>query len=463
MREYKTFYVLRIAFFAAITGLLFGFDTAIISGALKFIVKEFQIEHTNIVLQEYIVSAVPFGALIGATLSRVSSSLIGRKMSILVTAVLFSIGTLVAVMGHRVDTLILGRLLMGLGVGLSSMIVPMYLSEISPPDIRGRLVFCYQLAVTIGLLSAFLTNYIFSSSENWRYMFLVGLLPSMILLFGIFTLPESPRLLVMKRKYDDAKQVLSKIICNPSLVEKQLEEIKSASVSQSGFSKLFSKPMAPVTVLCVLIFAFQQLSGINVIMYYAPMIYHSAGFTETSQQLLASLLNGLTFVTATAISTWIVDKLGRRKLFLIGSTGMLFCLLLLGTIYNQVFDDYGAKNSMFLAIFVILGHIIFFAISLGPLPYLIMSELFPLRMKDSGMALASCSNWGFNVVVSITFLSLVDAFTISYTFYFYAFCTFLSIIFGFFFMPETRGISLEKIEKNIFANIKIRFIGEPKQ
>ena len=174
MKEYRTSYVARIAFFAAITGLLFGFDTAIISGALKFVMRDLSINDTDIVLQEYIVSAVPFGALIGATLSKMSSLLIGRKFSILLTSVLFSIGTLIAVMGNSVDTLIMGRFLMGLGVGLSSMIVPMYLSEISPPSIRGRLVFCYQLAVTIGLLSAFITNYIFSSSENWRYMFLVG-------------------------------------------------------------------------------------------------------------------------------------------------------------------------------------------------------------------------------------------------------------------------------------------------
>ena len=459
MKEYRTSYVARIAFFAAITGLLFGFDTAIISGALKFVMRDLSINDTDIVLQEYIVSAVPFGALIGATLSKMSSLLIGRKFSILVTSVLFSIGTLIAVMGNSVDTLIIGRFLMGLGVGLSSMIVPMYLSEISPPSIRGRLVFCYQLAVTIGLLSAFVTNYIFSSSENWRYMFLVGLFPSLLLLFGTFILPESPRLLVMKRKYSEARKVIAKIIGDSPLVDKQLEEIKSVNTSQSSFITLLLKPMAPVTILCILIFAFQQLSGINVIMYYSPTIYQKAGFAETSEQLLASLLNGLVFVIATAISTWIVDKVGRRKLFFVGSIGMFFCLIMLGMIYNGIFDNYALKSRMFLAISAILGHIVFFAVSLGPLPYLIMSELFPLKMKDSGMALASCSNWGFNVAVSASFLSLVNSFTIAYTFFFYAFCTFLGIVFGFLFMPETKGISLEQIEKNIFSGKRTRFVG----
>jgi SP family galactose:H+ symporter-like MFS transporter len=459
MKEYETSYVIRIAFFAAIAGLLFGFDTAIISGALKFIVKDLQIEETNILLQEYIVSSVPLGALLGATFSKLSSSLVGRKFSILITAILFSIGTLIAVIGSSVYTLIFGRFLMGLGVGLSSMIVPMYLSEISPSSIRGRLVFCYQLAVTIGLLCAFLTNYIFCTSENWRHMFLVGLFPSLLLLIGTFILPESPRLLVMKHKYNDARKVLARITGNPSLVEKQLKEIKSVNSSQSSIRQIFMKPITPITMLCVLIFAFQQLSGINVIMYYSPTIYQEAGFNKINEQLLASLLNGLVFVFATAVSTWIVDKVGRRKLFFTGCLGMLICLTLLGSIYSQVFNQYNIEYKMVLAIAAILGHIIFFAISLGPLPYLIMSELFPLKMKDSGMALASCSNWGFNVVVSVSFLSLINTFTISYTFYFYAFCIFIGIIFGFFFMPETKGVSLEQIEKNIFANKKTRLVG----
>lgn len=460
MIKYSTAsYIARTVFLTAITGFLFGFDTAIISGALKFIMRDLSINDTDIVLQEYIVSAVPFGALTGAIFSKPSSLLIGRRFSILVTAAFFFLGTVIAVTSNSVDILIIGRFFIGIGVGLSSMIVPMYLSEISPSSIRGRLVFCYQLAGTIGLLAAFITNYVFSSSENWRCMFLVGLFPSLLLLFGIFILPESPHFLVIKRKYSEAKRVITKIRCDSPLADKQLEEIKSVDISQTTFLKLLLKPVGPITFLCVLLFALQQLSGINIIMYYSPTIYQKAGFTETNQQLLASLLNGLVFVIATVVGTWIVDRVGRKKLFFIGSVGMLCFLIVLGTIYNGAFDYYPLRSRMFLAIFAILGHIAFFAISLGPIPYLIMSELFPLRIKESGMALVSCSNWSFNLVVSTSFLSIVNSLTIAYTFYFYAFCTFLGIIFVFFFMPETKDISLEQIEKNIFSGNKSRFIG----
>jgi SP family galactose:H+ symporter-like MFS transporter len=461
MQEYRTLYISFVAFFATIAGLLFGFDTAIISGALKFILIDLNIDKSNFILQEFIVSSVPLGAFIGSIISKYSSNLLGRKKSISVTSILFSLGTIISICQNNVDTVIIGRLIMGLGVGLSSMIVPMYLSEISPFSIRGTIVFCYQLAVTIGLLLAFLTNYVFSISGNWRHMFLIGLFPSIILLFGTFILPESPRWLVIKNKLSEAKYVLNKLLGNDKLVNKQLEDIKFSSSSKNSFSffYFFHKPISTITLFCILMFALQQLSGINVIMYYSPTIYQQAGFYNTKQQLLAALLNGFVFVIFTAFGAWLVDRIGRRKLLMIGLAGMFLCLLTLSLLYNKYTIFAHSDYKMFLSIISIIGHITFFAISLGPLPYLIMSELFPLKMREYGMAIASCSNWGFNVIVSSTFLSLVNLFNMSYTFLFYSFFVFIGLIFCFFFMPETKGISLEKIERNIFSNIKIRFIG----
>jgi len=221
MEKYRITYILCVAFFATIAGLLFGFDTAIISGSLKFILSDLNIDKEDFVLQEFIVSSVPIGAFLGAIFSRLSSDVIGRKKSIAITSILFSLGTLIAVSSNSIKTVIIGRLIMGLGVGLSSMIVPMYLSEISPIKIRGALVFCYQLSVTMGLLVAFITNYVFADSGSWKCMFLIGLFPSLILLIGTFILPESPRWLVIKNKFYEAKQVLKLLIKNNNLIKKE--------------------------------------------------------------------------------------------------------------------------------------------------------------------------------------------------------------------------------------------------
>ena len=453
----NSFYIIITTIVAAIAGLLFGFDTGVISGALQFIVHEFNIPQTDTFLQGIIVSSVPLGALFGAICSKFSSSWIGRKKSIIVTAILFIIGTLLTALAPGVIEIILGRLIMGLAVGLSAMIVPMYLSEISSPKNRGAIVCCFQLAITIGLFSAFLTNYAFSHSGNWRAMFAVGLIPSIILAFGMLMLPYSPRWLIANNREEEARKVL-KLLRNTDNIDDEVEEIKGAIVHKdSGLIKAFSKPIRKVTIICVALFAFQQLSGINTIMYYAPTIYQHAGFAGAQGQILASLANGVAFILATVLGIWVVDKLGRRKLFFIGFIGMVVCLLILGMTYQNIFPVNSVK---ILALLAVISYIICFGISLGPLSYLMMAELFPLNVKATGMAVASCSNWGFNVLVSSTFLTLIHYFTISYAFYFYGICTLIGLIFCYFLVPETKGVSLEHIENNIYKGIKSRNLGK---
>jgi sugar porter (SP) family MFS transporter len=449
-------YVIKVSLFSAIAGLLFGFDTGIISGALQFVIKTFNIPSDAYLVQEMIVSSVPVGALVGAIFSKSSSEKMGRKKSIILTSILFIIGTFVASLAENTHGVILGRLILGFAVGLSAMIVPMYLSEVSPPSIRGGVVFCFQLAITIGLFVAFLINYIFAGSGNWRAMFLIGLIPAAILGIGMFFLPYSPRWLMMKNREEQARSVLSKLRKSDN-VEQELEEIKeSLRYKQKNFRSLFMKPLRSVTMICFFLFAFQQLSGVNTIMYYAPVIYKNAGFKYANGQILASLADGIAFVLATVVAVWLVDKIGRRPLFFIGFTGMIFCLVLLGTVYQNIFS---LELNKTLSLIAVIGHIIFFGISLGPLCYLMMSELFPLNTRSIGMAIASCGNWGFNVIVSSTFLTLIDLITISYTFYFYAFCTFIGLLMCYFLIPETKGVSLEHIEDNLYNNKGTRYIG----
>jgi MFS transporter, SP family, galactose:H+ symporter len=454
-KSYVIAYTVMIVFFSTIAGLLFGFDTGVISGALPFIAKSFDINASHYFLKGCIVSAVPLGALIGALFSKPASFHVGRRRSILITAVLFMIGTGLVAYAQDINMVLVGRVLMGLAVGLSAMIVPMYLSEVSAPQSRGAVVFCFQLAITVGLLMAFVINYIFSDAENWRAMFEVGLIPAVLLYIGMLILPSSPRWLALKGEDQKAKRVLAKIRGTQD-IEREFNEIKATTQHKRGGLKLaLANPVRVLVIITFGLFMFQQFSGINTIMYYAPVIYHNAGFQSVHQQYLWAMADGMVFVLATLIGIVLVDRLGRRPLFFIGFVGMIICLAGLGAIFQGHWHAFSEN----LSIVMVLGYIVFFGISLGPLCYLMMSELFPLNVKGTGMALASCSNWGFNVVVSATFLTLIHFLGIGHTFYLYAGLTCVGLVFMAALVPETKGRSLEEIEANLYNNIKARHLG----
>ena len=250
----------------------------------------------------------------------------------------------------------------------------------------------------------------------------------------------------MKGHDDRAKAVLTKLRGH-SNVEHELDAIKeTAHHSHGSFKLLFSKRLRILVVICLGLFMFQQLSGINTIMYYAPTIYKHAGFVGAHGQILASVCDGVVFIVATVVGIWTVDSIGRRALFFIGFIGMILCLTLLGHAYGTT----GSNALRYIALSTVLGYIFFFGISLGPLSYLIMSELFPLNVRSTGMALASCSNWAFNFIVSSTFLTLISWLGIGHTFYLYALLTFLGLVFTYFLVPETKGMTLEQIEDNLY-------------
>lgn len=468
-------YILILSTIAAIAGLLFGFDTGVINGALPYIALTFHIVEPKVghvlnipaysvfnimhvsgtVLKELIVSAVPFGALIGAILSSTASHILGRRGTIIASAILFILGTLFAAVAASTNMLILGRLLMGIAVGLSAMVVPMYLSEVAPPAIRGSVVFLYQMAITVGILSAFIINFIFHAHENWRAMFAVGIIPSVLLGVGMLCLPESPRWLMLKGKSKRVMATLRKLRGHPE-VEAEIKEIEeTVTHARGGLRSLFSKKLRPLVIITFGLFVFQQLTGINTIFYYAPTLFNAAGFHGSTAEILAAISTGTVNVFATLFGIWFVDRLGRKKLLYVGLIGIVICHIVMGSAYHHLFG----ANIKWISLTAALLFIAFFAISISGIAYIMMSELYPLNVRSVGMATASCANWGFNWLVSVTFLSVVNALGFGDTYWLYAGFSFIALIFVIFLVPETKNVTLEHIEKNLYAGVRSRDLG----
>jgi len=467
-------YILGLAIVSAIAGLLFGFDIGIISGALPFIAKTFNIisgkaSHLSYLLfgfipvsgtflQEFIVAAVPGGALIGAIISAKFARNLGRRRSIILTGVLFFFGTLMAVLSPSADLLIISRLIMGFAVGVSATIVPMYLAEVSPPSIRGATIFLYQMAVTVGIFSSAIINYIFATIPNpsWRWMFAIGLIPSAFLSIGMYMLPSSPRWLVRRGEMKLAEEALKKLR-NTDDVALELADIKdSLQHAEHGLKVLFSKRFRPLVIIAFGLFVFQQLTGINTIFYYAPTIFENAGFHGVQGAITAALATTGINVLATLVGIWLVDSLGRRKLLSIGLTGIVICMFIMGAAYHHWFP-----NEHWVLLVGVLLFITCFAFSIGGIPYILMSEVFPLNVKTVGMAVASCANWGFNWLVASTFLTLVDGIGIGNADWLYAFFSVLALIFVLTLVPETKNRSLEDITRNLYRDVPMRHLGDP--
>lgn len=447
---------------AAIAGLLFGFDTGVISGAQEFMFNYFNMTEQSLYLSAIkglVVASVPLGALFGAIVSGYFAQGLGRRRSLMFTAVLFLIGTFFAAFAPTIHFVIVGRVIMGLAIGISAMVAPMYLAEISPPDNRGSIIFFFQLAITIGIFVSFAIDLwfakIFESSVAWRWMFGVGVVPSVLLFFGMIKLPPSPRWLILKNRFPEAQAVMQRLLGRLDVSEEMNEMKESYARKQSGdWRALFKKPLLPLLGVAFALFVFQQLSGINAVIYYGPSIFEKAGFGAESK-FMAQLFIGLINVVATILGVWVVDKLGRRPLLFIGFVGMIICLGLMGFCLKA----YGLHPYLSLA--AALAYIVFFAISLGGVPYILMSELFPLKVRASGMAIASCANWGFNMLVSFSFGILVELFGgMGNVFMLYMAFTIVGLIFAHKYVPETKRRHLEEIEDNFYHGKELSHLGD---
>ena len=428
-------------------GLLFGYDTGVISGALLFIRQEFA--PLSAFQEGIIVSFLLVGAMVGALSGGPLSDRVGRRPAALLAAIIFGIGALAVAFAPTVSFLVFGRFLLGLGVGLASMIVPLYIAEIAPADRRGELVSLNQLMITIGILLSYIVGVAFAPIEGWRWMFGVALIPALILGIGMFRLPESPRWLFEHGQLEKAREVLN-LSRNPEEVEqefREMQEIKDQDreISQErvSYKELLAPYVRPALIIGIGLAIFQQITGINTVIYYAPTILQGVGFSEGGAIAATALGVGVVNVGFTILAVRIIDRVGRRPLLIIGLIGMIISLALLGV----VFATGGSGGAAGLLATVCLGlYIASFAISLGPIFWLMISEIYPLRIRGSAMSVASIANWGSNFIVALIFPVLLATLGGAGSFWLFAALGIVAWIFVYFRVPETKGRSLEEIE-----------------
>lgn len=449
-------YIIGVSIIAAVAGLLFGFDTGIISGALLFIQNDFVISTG---MKELIVSSVLFGAMFGSLSSGRLTDRFGRRKLMLLISLFFIVGTLIASLANSVYGILFGRLFIGFAIGMGSYTAPLYIAEVSPYEMRGGLVSLNQLAITLGILSSYLINYTFTSIDgSWRWMFAIGLAPAILLSIGMLFLPESPRWLVAQNQIDKAIATL-KHLRHSGNVQHEIDEIQhSLTIKQASFREIFSPWIRPVLFLGAALGFIQQVTGINTIIYYAPTIFQLAGFHDTSSSIFATIGIGVVNVLSTVFAIFFLDRIGRRPLLLVGLVGMCVSLLGLSTAFHM-----GTDISMlrWAAIGCTFTYIICFAFSLGAILWLIVSEIFPLEVRGTAMSAAVFSCWLWNFLVSSTFLTLLNACGPSETFLIYALMCIGSFIFCYYKVPETNGVTLEHIEENIRQGVPLREIGRP--
>jgi SP family galactose:H+ symporter-like MFS transporter len=440
---------------AALAGLMFGLDIGVISGAQQFIQSAFGINDRMI---EWIVSAMMAGAALGSLGSGWLSKRLGRKRSLILGGILFVIGSFLCAITPSASALIGFRFILGLAIGIASFTAPMYLAEVTPENIRGSMVSTYQLMITIGILVAFLSDLAFSHSGLWRWMLGVIGIPGVLFLIGVFTLPESPRWLMMRQRADEAKAVLQNLRGDATHVAREMAEIaEQVKTTQRGFQMFFKNRNFRRSVgLGILLQAVQQFTGINVVMYYAPHIFQAMGYSTTSQLWFTAIV-GLVNVLATFIAIGFVDKIGRKPILYAGFIVMTIGMGIVGAMMHL---GIATRAESLFTVAMLLVFIVGFAMSAGPLIWTICSEIQPLQGRDFGIACSTFTNWVCNFIIGATFLTMLNKFGHAQTFWLFAGLNALFIVFTFWLVPETKDISLEHIERNLMKGLPLRFIGQ---
>jgi MFS transporter, SP family, galactose:H+ symporter len=437
-------FVYVAAAFAALGGLLFGYDTGVISGALLFIKNSFAL---SVFHQEIVVSVVLVGASIGALSGGRLADRFGRRMMLLVTSLIFIAGAVLCAAAMSVEVLAIGRAIVGLGIGFASSTVPLYISEVSPADERGWQVSLFQLAITVGILGAYLVDYGFAKTENWRWMLGLAVVPGAILGLGMLFLPETPRWYAGHGDAEAARNVLIKIRGTED-VGAELQEIQATlqkAQERGHISDLLLPAVRPALVIGIGLAVFQQITGINTVIYYAPRIIQSAGISSASGAILATAGIGLVNVVMTIVSMWLIDRAGRRPLLLTGIAGMTASLGVLGWVFHLPARSGGIAE---IALITLMAYVASFAISLGPIFWLLISEIYPLRIRGGAEGIAAGANWASNFLVSVTFLTLLQSLGPSKTFWLYGVFAVAAWFFSYFLVPETKGRTLEEIESS---------------
>ncbi|MFT8317316.1 MAG: sugar porter family MFS transporter [Sporolactobacillus sp.] len=438
-----------IYFFGAIGGLLFGYDTGVISGALLFIQRDIPMNHF---LQGAIVSILLLGAAIGSTIFGKLSDKKGRKFSFSIIAIVYIFGSLGSALAGEIYVLLISRLLLGFAVGGSTMLVPLYLSEMAPKRTRGQVGMLNILMIMLGILLAYLINFAFASIEGWRWMLGLAAVPALIMLIGSSFIPESPSWLLVHGKEERATRIM-KLTKGPKEIRGTLQRFaarrkENRAKKQAAHPSILEKWVRPALIAGAGLALFQQLLGINTVIYYAPTIFRNAGLGN-SASLLGTLGIGVLNVIAAFISMQLIDRLGRKVLLLGGSSGILISLISLSSL---LFIFGNTTATAWWTVGLLCAFIVFFQGTWGAITWIMLPEIFPVRLRATGTALSSRMNWLGNLAISFVFPTLLARLGPAISFLIFAVNAALSIVFVWFLLPETKGISLDQVEKILHEN-----------
>ena len=440
--EVKLFVYVAVGI-AAVGGLLFGYDTGVISGAILFIKKQFSLSAT---MEEIVVSSVLVGAVMGAVIGGALTGRFGRRNMIILAGIIFTVSAIGTALAPTVAWLIAARVVSGIAIGIASFISPMYIAELVPAKVRGSLVAVNMLAITTGIVVAYLVDYAFSSIAGWRYMFGLAAIPSIVLVIGMWCLPDSPRWLISKSKIDEARRILQRVR-TASDVGPEIAEIQQSMKIQGagGMTGLCQPSLRMPLIVGLGLAIFQQITGINTVIYYAPTIFKFAGIGATGPAILAGA--GLTMVMWIfhVMAIFLLDRVGRRPLLLVGVAGQIVGLAILGAAFQ--FPQLASLKS-YVAIGGLVIYVACFAFGLGPIFWLMISEIYPLKVRGAAMSAVTVTNWALNLMVAATFLTLVGVLGHAGTFWLYGIIAAGAWVFFYLLVPETKGKSLEQIEEH---------------
>jgi MFS transporter, SP family, galactose:H+ symporter len=428
---------------------LFGYDTGVVSGALLFIKTDFDLDSFQ---QGSVVSVLLLGAIVGALFTGRIGDRIGRKATLGLLGTVFALGIAIAALASGYVLLMVGRVVMGLGVGGVSALVPTYLSEISPAQIRGRMLTLNQLLITIGLLAAYIVNMIFSGSGNWRAMFWIGALPAAALALGSLRLPESPAWLIAQGRIEDAKAMIGSVAGSrgaDQVIERYRREAEQRKAQQArergprrqGMRALLAPRLRPALIVGLTLAALQQFAGINTILYYAPTIMQETGLSA-SNSIVYSVAIGVINLAMTILALRLIDRLGRRALLLMSLGGMLISLVLLGLSF--VVDLSSVVTLLFMLVYIMA-----FAIGMGPVFWVLLGEIFPTSDRAEGASAGSTANWLSNFAVSLAFLPVVEAIGQGETFWIFAVICALGVWFVSRYVPETKDRNFLEVDAEL--------------
>ncbi len=441
----RTRFVLRLAIIAAIGGFLFGYDTGVISGALPFISKDLGASTFD---QQAFVGSLLIGAVVGAILSGFSADALSRRRTKIISGCVYVLAAIGSAFSQTATELIIARFVLGIAVGTASFVSPMYISELAPKRIRGGVTSFNQLMIVLGILAAYIVNWALKgAADNWRWMLGLGAIPGAALAIGMFFAPFSPRWLVENDREQEARDVLRRARSDDDDVDEEIEEIKQAARREGGLREVLAPKVRPLVAVGLALAVAQQFVGVNTVIYYSPTILKFAG-SGTASAITQALSVGLANVVFTIIAVLVLDRIGRRPLLMTGTAGCVISLAVLGVFFASSSLQHSAS---WLALVCLIVYIASFAVGLGPVFWLMISEIFPLTVRSPAMSLSTVGNWTANFLVSSFFLSLTGLITKQGTFWLYAAFGVIAFIYFALRVPETKDRSLEEIERELGA------------